>query len=177
MSVSAPWPVASAPFSDRRTVTSPCASLPPVMARTENKSSAASLATILSMARNAAVDLAVAVGFGFLLAAAVGERDCHSRALAVLRPRFEARQAPRVGVGGLAGERDEIFVVDLAFFVGEIFEAGESRVRRGRGIKHDSQIGEPRFEGVAPRQLAQLDSIRRPADILGAHNLVGLFAL
>ncbi len=74
-------------------------------------------------------------------------------------------------------EGEDVLVEDVALAVGELLEAGERGVDVGLGLELDAELLQPLLEGVAPRELAEDDLVGRPADVLGAHDLVGVARL
>ncbi|CWN84444.1 Uncharacterised protein [Neisseria meningitidis] len=69
-------------------------------------------------------------------------------------------------------QRVQVFIEDFAFFVGEFFEACKCRVQCLFAFQLDAQIRQLGFEGVAAGQFAQAQSVSRPTDRFGRHNLV-----
>src|SRR5581483_2513979 len=60
---------------------------------------------------------------------------------------------------------------------GEVLEALERLVHGVLALELDAELLQPLLEGVAPGQFAEDDLVGAPADILGAHDLVGLARL
>ena len=58
--------------------------------------------------------------------------------------------------------------------VGEVLEALERGIQLLLGLEFDAKLLQPALEGVTPAVLAQHHAVRGPADILGAHDFVGL---
>ena len=74
-------------------------------------------------------------------------------------------------------QRVQVLVEDLALLVGELLEARERGIERVLVGQVDAELGEPRLERVAPGELAEHQLVGAPADVLGAHDLVGLAVL
>ena len=76
-------------------------------------------------------------------------------------------------LGDLVGrDRHEVLVVDLLLPVGEILERLERPIELRTG-QREAELLEPRREGGPPGVLAQDELVRRAADVLGPHDLVG----
>ena len=72
---------------------------------------------------------------------------------------------------------EDVLVEDVALAVGELLEARERGVDVGLGLELDAELLQALLEGVAARELAEDDLVGRPADVLGAHDLVGVARL
>src|SRR3989344_5892027 len=60
------------------------------------------------------------------------------------------------------------------FLVGKVLETLERGVHFLLGLELDTKLFQPALEGVTPAVLSQHHAIRGPANILGAHDFVGL---
>src|SRR5919198_3118655 len=126
------------------------------------------------------VDRAVALRFRTPLAAIPLEHDGGARPLAHAARLAHGDEmpvlfgrAPRL----LGDERLQILVEDLGLLVREVLEALERLVVRILTVELDAELLQPLAEGITPGQFAEHYLVRAPADVLGAHDLVGLARL
>ena len=126
------------------------------------------------------VDRARAEAVGLLFGAVVGEHELRVRRLARFRTYLHRHQLEALVPGGVAfvgHQRLQVLVEDFTLLVGEVLEAGERGVERLLAVEHDAEFGELGLEGVAAGQLAERQTVGVPADVLGAHDFVGLAVL
>src|SRR4051812_10638497 len=126
------------------------------------------------------VDRAIALRFGALLIAVRFQHDRRVRPLAHAAALAHGDEVPVIfgrAAGLLRHQRLQVLVVDLGLLVGKVLEALERGVHRVLALELDAELLQSLLECVAARELAEHDFVGAPADILGAHDLVGLARL